>query len=152
MAAAHRSPVAAIGRLLWRRHENSNDGKSAYKALLTGGGSGFRALLGDGRPQDGHYTRVKAHGFYWTASESDAALARFINFGQGSQTLYLQPDGESREHFPSIVSETDEARPTGAMVERLPYVAQNWVECLPYGVRITCERRRTDALLAAKKS
>ncbi len=30
------------------------------------------------------YARLEAHGFYWTASESDPGRAWFYNFGQGS--------------------------------------------------------------------
>ena len=54
--------------------EDSDDkGKAAYKALLAGGSSGFNAVLGGGRSDDGQYARLEAHGFYWTASENDAA-------------------------------------------------------------------------------
>jgi uncharacterized protein (TIGR02145 family) len=80
-------------------HGSDGSGKLAFKALLTGGNSGLNALLGGGRSEDGQYARLKAHGFYWTASESDAALAWFVNFGQGSLTLYLQPDGEKPRAF-----------------------------------------------------
>ena len=80
-------------------YNDSGDGKSAFKALLTGGNSGFNAVLSGGRSQQGEYARLKAHGFYWTASESNAALAWFINFGQGSRTLYLQSDGEKLRAF-----------------------------------------------------
>jgi len=83
-----------------RVHDDSEgSGKAAFKALLTGGNSGFNAVLGGGRAQQGEYARLKAHGFYWTASESDAALAWFVNFGQGSRTLYLQRDGEKLRAF-----------------------------------------------------
>jgi hypothetical protein len=47
--------------------EDSGDkGRAAYKALLAGGGSGFNAILGGERSQDGQYARLDAHGFYWT--------------------------------------------------------------------------------------
>jgi len=81
-------------------HEDSEDGgKAAYHALLMGGGSGFGALLGGGRSEDGQYTRLGAHGFYWTASESDSARAYYYNFGRGSLTLYRQTDGEKVRAF-----------------------------------------------------
>ena len=55
------------------RDDSQDNGSAAYNALLIGGSSGFNALLGGGRSDDGQYTRLEAHGFYWTASESDAA-------------------------------------------------------------------------------
>ena len=42
---------------------------AAYQALLSGGNSEFGALLGGGRDLDGHFARLEAHGFYWTATE-----------------------------------------------------------------------------------
>jgi uncharacterized protein (TIGR02145 family) len=81
-------------------HEDSDDGgKAAYKALLSGGRSGFNALLGGGRSDDGQYARLKAHGFYWTASESDPVSALFYNFGHGGLALYRQSDGEKQRAF-----------------------------------------------------
>lgn len=78
--------------------EDSDDGgKAAYKALLTGGTSGFKALLGGNRQsEDGKYARLEAHGFYWTASETetDARSAWFYNFGHGGLALYRQREGE----------------------------------------------------------
>ena len=80
--------------------EDSEDkGKSAYKALLAGGSSGFNAVLGGGREEDGKYARLKAHGFYWTASEFDAASAWFYNFGRGGQAFHRQNGGEKQRAF-----------------------------------------------------
>jgi uncharacterized protein (TIGR02145 family) len=43
---------------------DSNDaGHAAYTALMSGGSSGFNALLGGNRTDDAHYERVGAHGF-----------------------------------------------------------------------------------------
>lgn len=42
--------------------------KEAYKRLLYGGDSGFNAILSGGRNPDGQYSRLDAHGFYWTAT------------------------------------------------------------------------------------
>src|SRR5258708_818549 len=71
--------------------EDSDDkGKAAYRALLAGGSSGFNALLGGGRSDDGQYARLEAHGFYWTASENDSASGWFYNFGRGGGTLPRQ--------------------------------------------------------------
>jgi uncharacterized protein (TIGR02145 family) len=80
--------------------EDSDDkGKAAYKALLIGGGSGFNALLGGGRSEFGQYARLEAHGFYWTASESDPASGWFYNFGKGGLALHRQSGGEKRSAF-----------------------------------------------------
>jgi uncharacterized protein (TIGR02145 family) len=80
--------------------EDSDDkGKAAYKTLLAGGSSGFNALLSGGRDDGGQYARLDAHGFYWTASESDAASGWFYNFGRGGQALHRQSGGEKQRAF-----------------------------------------------------
>jgi uncharacterized protein (TIGR02145 family) len=80
--------------------EDSDDkGKVAYQALLAGGTSGFNALLGGGRSDDGRYARLEAHGFYWTASEMDPASGWFYNFGRGGQALHRQNGGEKGRAF-----------------------------------------------------
>jgi uncharacterized protein (TIGR02145 family) len=78
------------------RDDSDNSGNAAYKALLIGGTSGFNALLGGGRSNDGKYERLKAHGFYWTASESAPATAWFYNFGQGGLSLNHHSGGEKQ--------------------------------------------------------
>jgi len=46
--------------------EDSDDrGKAAYRALFVGGSSGFNALLGGGRSDDGQYARLEAHAGRW---------------------------------------------------------------------------------------
>jgi len=65
---------------------------------LIGGSSGFNALLGGGG-LDGQYARLEAHGFYWTASESNPAAAVFYNFGRGGLALHQQSDGEKQRAF-----------------------------------------------------
>ena len=99
-----RLPTDAEWRELAKRHggvsEASEDkGKAAYKALLSGGGSGFNAVLGGGRSQDGKYERIEAHGFYWTISPIDAATAWCYNFGKGGQSLHRQAGGEKVNAF-----------------------------------------------------
>ncbi len=80
--------------------EDADDrGKAAYQALLAGGSSGFNALLGGGRSEDGQYARLEAHGFYWTASEIDEGNALFYNFGKGGQALHRQSGGEKQRAF-----------------------------------------------------
>jgi uncharacterized protein (TIGR02145 family) len=92
----------------WRRlakgyggvsEESDDKGKSAYKALLSGGSSEFNALLGGGRSDDGKYARLEAHGFYWTASESDPSRGWFYNFARGGQALHRQSGGEKQRAF-----------------------------------------------------
>lgn len=99
-----RLPTDEDWRQLAKRYggikEDSVDaGKAAFKELLIGGKSGFNAVLGGGRAQDGQYARVEAHGFYWTASESDPASALYYNFAKGSQALYRQIEGEKPRAF-----------------------------------------------------
>jgi uncharacterized protein (TIGR02145 family) len=81
------------------REDSDDGGKAAYKALLIGGNSGFDALLGGGRSDDGQYARAEAHGFYWTASESAPASAWFYNFGRGGLSLNRHSDGEKQGAF-----------------------------------------------------
>jgi uncharacterized protein (TIGR02145 family) len=79
--------------------DSADKGKAAYKALLAGGTSGFNALLGGGRSDDGQYARLEAHGFYWTASEIDAATGWSYNFGRGGVALHRQSGGGKRNAF-----------------------------------------------------
>ena len=80
--------------------DDSDSRKAAYGTLLIGGSSGFNALLGGGRSHDdGQYARVEAHGFYWTASESDPGHAVFYNFGKGQLSLFRQSEGEKERAF-----------------------------------------------------
>ena len=62
-------------------------GKAAYTALLSGGASGFNAVLGGNRSIDGHYDRLEAHGIYWKVSENDPITAPFYNFGKATPTI-----------------------------------------------------------------
>lgn len=79
---------------------SADTGRSAYRALVFGGTSGFNARLGGGRvPDGGQYARLEVHGFYWTASENDSATAWFYNFASGSRALYGQRDGEKQRAF-----------------------------------------------------
>ena len=73
---------------------------AAYPALVSGGTSGFNAVLGGIRSNDGKYERLESHGVYWTASENDPPItAPFYNFGKGSQALYRQPQGDKQRAF-----------------------------------------------------
>jgi uncharacterized protein (TIGR02145 family) len=78
--------------------EDSGDqGKAAYLSLMSGGKSGFNALLGGGRSDDGQYGRLEAHGFYWTPSEHGVGSALYYNFGKGRPALYRQREGEKKQ-------------------------------------------------------
>jgi uncharacterized protein (TIGR02145 family) len=71
----------------------ADKGKAAFTALLSGGSSGFNAVLGGNR-LNGEYARLEAHGFYWTASGHDRDSAPYYNFGKGGQALHRQSQGE----------------------------------------------------------
>ncbi len=73
--------------------DSEDNGKAAFAALLSGGAAGFDAVLGGNRAPDGQYSRLEAHGLYWTASENNESTAPFYNFGKGSQALFRQPQG-----------------------------------------------------------
>jgi len=79
--------------------DSDNKGKAAYKALMAGGSSGFNAVLGGGRADNGEYARLDAHGFYWTASESDPAGGFYYNFGAGGQAFHRQSGGGKQSAF-----------------------------------------------------
>lgn len=73
----------------WRELANAyggllgdSEGRQAQTDLVAGRRSGFNAVLGGNRDADGSYARLDAHGFYWTATESDTGHAWFYNFGR----------------------------------------------------------------------
>jgi uncharacterized protein (TIGR02145 family) len=75
--------------------DSTDKGKAAFTALVSGGPSGFNAVLGGNR-SDGRYARLEAHGLYWTASDNDPRSAPFYNFGQNGHALHRQPQGEKQ--------------------------------------------------------
>src|SRR6476660_7303481 len=75
--------------------DSADKGRAAFTALLSGGTSGFNAVLGGNR-SDGQYARLEAHGFYWTASDNDPGSAPYYNFGRNGQALHRQPQGEKQ--------------------------------------------------------
>jgi uncharacterized protein (TIGR02145 family) len=79
--------------------DSEQGGKASYNALRIGGSSGFDALLGGGRNVDGEYARLDAHGFYWTASQTDAAHAWLYNFGKGMLALNRHEDTDKHRAF-----------------------------------------------------
>ncbi|MBO9617125.1 MAG: hypothetical protein J7619_30845 [Dyadobacter sp.] len=83
-------------------NKSKDGGKTAYKALQTGGESGFNATLGGNRElSDGKYARLNAHGFYWTTTEIDALTAWNFNFGAGGKALHCQ-DGMGKLEGASV--------------------------------------------------
>jgi len=79
--------------------DSEEKGQAAYQALMAGGSSGFDAVLGGGRTEEGKYARLEAHGFYWTSSETDPAGGWFYNFASGGQALHRQSGGEKPRAF-----------------------------------------------------
>jgi uncharacterized protein (TIGR02145 family) len=75
--------------------DSADKGKAAFTALLSGGTSGFNAVLGGNR-SDEQYARLEAHGFYWTASDNEPGTAPFYNFGKNGQGLHRQPEGDKQ--------------------------------------------------------
>lgn len=82
------------------REDTADKGRAAYEALIVGGGSGFDAVHGGGRnDKDLQYQRLDAHGFYWTATETDAATAWFYNFGRNGVSMGRHAGGEKLSAF-----------------------------------------------------
>ncbi len=74
-------------------------GKSAYKALLKGGGSGFDALLAGQRNGNGElFLYLARYGLFWSSSEGGADDAWFYWFVSDDQTLYRNYDGKGRAY------------------------------------------------------
>ena len=78
-----------------------------YKALLIGGGSGFNALLGGGRDENGR------HGWKPTDStglrlKRDRARHVSTTSPQAVWLCTVKPVARSREHFPSGVSGSED--------------------------------------------
>jgi uncharacterized protein (TIGR02145 family) len=80
------------------RDDSDDGGKAAYTALSPGGSSGFNVLKGGGRSTDGQFSRLEAHGFFWTASESGPATGWLYNFGQ-ARIVNRHSDGEKERAF-----------------------------------------------------
>jgi uncharacterized protein (TIGR02145 family) len=75
------------------RTDPGQDGKKAYKSLIHMGDSQLNILFGGTRDVAGDFSRIEAHGFYWTATECDSAHALFYNLGKGGQ-LVNRHEGE----------------------------------------------------------
>ncbi|HYE87222.1 MAG TPA: FISUMP domain-containing protein [Vicinamibacterales bacterium] len=93
-----RLPTDADWRQLAKRYggvsnDSTDGGKAAFAALLSGGSSGFDAVLGGNRSAN-EYARLEAHGLYWTASENDSLSAPFYNFARNGGALHRQPQGD----------------------------------------------------------
>jgi uncharacterized protein (TIGR02145 family) len=82
------------------RQESADLGKAAYTALISGGRAGFNAVYGGGRTdKSGEYSRLDAHGLYWSATESGPDRAWFYNFGKGGQSFGRHENGEKLGAF-----------------------------------------------------
>jgi uncharacterized protein (TIGR02145 family) len=76
------------------RDDSEDGGKAAYQALIDSGSSGFNAVYGGRWDTAGYYHRVGAHGFYWTATETDSTHAWFYNLGRNGKIVNRHQDGE----------------------------------------------------------
>ena len=74
--------------------ESISNGKNAFEKLLRTEKPTFGATLGGNRNTDGTYSRIEAHGFYWTSTIFGDSSAGFLNFANGRKVLFLQPDME----------------------------------------------------------
>jgi len=80
--------------------DSKDSGKAAFKAFLPGGQSGFNVQFGGGRSADGkEYARIEAHGFYWTATETDAATAWLYNLGKNGKMVNRHNDMDKLRAF-----------------------------------------------------
>ncbi|MCC6538207.1 MAG: hypothetical protein IT162_11680 [Bryobacterales bacterium] len=86
----------AYGALL---EEDKVRSQEAFKAMRPGGRAGFDLALGGGRNLDGSYARVDAHGFYWTATETDAGHAWMMNIGRGLGAVNRHANGEKKDAY-----------------------------------------------------
>lgn len=80
-------------------NDSADKGTASYTALVSGARSGFEAVLGGMREVDGAYSRLEAHGLYWTASETNPKTAPVYNFGKGSSALYRQAGSDKQRAF-----------------------------------------------------
>ena len=76
-------------------NDSADEGKAAFAALVSGGASGFNATMGGMRRAE-EFSRIEAHGLYWTASDNDSASAPLYNFGKNGGALHRQPQGEKQ--------------------------------------------------------
>jgi uncharacterized protein (TIGR02145 family) len=79
------------------RDDSEDGGKAAFQALINGGKAAFNVVYGGIRdPAEGNNTDVDAHGFYWTATESNTVSAWFYNFGKNGKILNRHQDGQKQ--------------------------------------------------------
>ncbi|MDX1667067.1 MAG: FISUMP domain-containing protein, partial [Saprospiraceae bacterium] len=68
--------------------DTSDDGRTAYKALIESGRSGFAAQLGGWRSYDGSFRGFGENGYYWSDTIKDADIVWFYNFHRHHGKLY----------------------------------------------------------------
>jgi hypothetical protein len=91
-------------------NDSPDKGKAPYTALLSGGTSGFNAVLGGNRSIDGQYDRLEAQGFYWTVSENDPNTHRSITSAKAVKRSIVSPKARSRWQFPCVASGSDRSK------------------------------------------
>ena len=80
--------------------DSKDSGRTAFKAFLIGGPSGFNTQFGGGRSADGkEYARIEAHGFYWTATTTDTTTAWLYNLGKNGKMVNRHNDTEKKRAF-----------------------------------------------------
>jgi len=72
----------------WESSKDNGDPKLSYKALMSGGNSGFSALLGGSRYTDGSYYSLGRYGLYWSSSEKSSDNAWNYYFYEPISKLY----------------------------------------------------------------
>ena len=77
-------------------------GKAAYTALLSGGTSGFNAVLGGNRSIDGQYDRLEAHGFYWTGPKTIRSPHCSITSAKAVKRSIVSPREEADGNFRAV--------------------------------------------------
>lgn len=77
------------------RGDAQDSGKAAFVALIDSGSANFNIVFGGRYDTTARtYHRVNAHGFYWTATESNSTQAWFLNLGRNGRFVNRHPDGD----------------------------------------------------------
>ena len=87
--------------------EDSLTKGSGIHALLSGGTSGFNAVLGGNR-SEGQDARLEAHGLYRTSSERDPGTAPFYNSARADKPSIVSPRARRRWRLRCDVSGTQD--------------------------------------------
>ncbi len=64
-------------------------GKNAYLSLIPGGNSGFYALLGGDRIQNGNFLGIDTDSYFWSNSPNDEETAWYMNLYIKSNDVFI---------------------------------------------------------------